>query len=86
MEINELIAKLEKCKTTKSANKILKKLNIETEERFGHSYSFEIDGELYNVVKHKYDETCHVVHYTKVTLKNDGTRVVPMCYGIKVRM
>ena len=86
MDVNELIVQLEQCKTTKAAKKILDELNIETEERFGCSYMFEVDGEKYNVVKHKYDDTCYVVHYVKKKSKNDGTRVVPMCYGVKVRI
>ena len=86
MDVTELIVQLEQCKTTKAAKKILDELNIETEERFGCSYMFEVDGEKYNVVKHKYDDTCHVVHYVKKKSKNDGTRVVPMCYGVKVRI
>ena len=86
MEVNELIERLEQCKTTKAALKILHKLDIESEERFGGSYMFEIEGEKYNVVKHKYDATCHVIHYVTTTLENDGTRVVPMCYEVKVRI
>ena len=86
MKAEQLIKKLEKCKTTKSANTILKKHGIKTEEGFGKSYAFEIDGEKYNVVKHKYDDTCHVNHFVRKTLKNDGTRIVPMCFGVKVRI
>lgn len=85
-QIETLIKKLESCKTTKSANTILNKKGIETVEEFGKSYSFDINGEHYNVVKHKYDETCHVNHFEKRSLNCDGTRVVPMCFGKMVRI
>lgn len=85
-QIETLIKKLESCKTAKSAKTILNKKGIETEEGFGKTYSFYINGEHYNVVKNKYDETCHVNHFEKRSLNCDGTRVVPMCFGAMVRI
>lgn len=85
-QIETLIKKLESCKTTKAAKTILNKKGIEAVEEFGKSYSFNINGEHYNVVKYKYDETCHVNHFEKRSLNCDGTRVVPMCFGKMVRI
>lgn len=80
-QIETLIKKLESCKTTKSAKTILNKKGIETEEGFGKSYSFEINGTKYNVVKNKYDDTCHVNKFRKVHIEKCESRTVPMCYG-----
>ncbi|MCI7725412.1 MAG: hypothetical protein MSJ41_08585 [Erysipelotrichaceae bacterium] len=80
-QIETLINKLESCKTTKSAKNILNKKGIETEEGFGKSYSFEINGAKYNVVKSKYDDTCHVNKFRKVHIEKCDPRNVPMCYG-----
>ena len=80
-QIQTLINKLESCKTTKSAKSILNKKGIETVERFGKSYSFEIDGIKYNVVKNKYDDTCHVNKFRKFHIEKCKPRNVPMCYG-----
>ena len=79
-QIETLIKKLESCKTTKSAKTILNKKGIETEEGFGKSYSFEINGTKYNVVKNKYD-TCHVNKFRKAHIEKCESRTVPMCYG-----
>lgn len=80
-QIEALIKKLESCKTTKSAKTILNKKGIKTEEGFGKSYSFEINGTKYNVVKSKHDDTCHVNKFRKFHIEKCEPRTVPMCYG-----
>ena len=80
-QIETLIKKLESCKTTKSARTILNKKGIETVEGFGKSYSFKINGTKYNVVKSKYDDTCHVNKFSKIHIEKCNPRNVPMCYG-----
>lgn len=80
-QVEALIKKLESCKTTKSAKTILNKKGIETEEGFGKSYSFVINGKKYNVVKHKYDETCHVNGFKTMRIEKCEPRKVYTCYG-----
>lgn len=80
-QIEKLIEKLESQKTTKSAKTLLNKKGIKTEEGFGKSYSFEINGTKYNVVKNKYDDTCHVNKFRKAHIEKCEPKVVPMCYG-----
>lgn len=80
-QIETLIKKLETCKTTKSAKTILNKKGIETEEGFGKSYSFIINGKKYNVVKNRYDEKCHVNVFKKMRIEKCEPRKVYTCYG-----
>lgn len=83
LNVEKLIERLEKCKTTKSAKTILDKKGIESEKRFGKSYFFIINGTKYNVVKHKYDKHCTVIEYETRKLQESQPRVVPMCFGRK---
>ena len=83
-QIEKLIEQLESKKTTKSAKTLLNKKGIETEEGFGKSYSFKINGTKYNVVKNKYDDTCHVNKFRKAHIEKCEPKVVSMCYGRKM--
>lgn len=80
-QLEKLIERLENCKTTKSAKTILDKSGIAAEEGFGKSYSFEINGTKYNVVKHKQDDTCHVNQFITLHIEHGEPRVIPTCYG-----
>lgn len=79
------LEKVKKCKTIKSALKVLDKAGIEYEERFGGSYRFYIDGKKYSVMKLK-GEDLKVVEYVKKTITcEDVCRAlyqVPQCYGV----
>ena len=80
-QVESLIEKIEKCKTTKSAKTILIKKGIEVEEGGYKSYDFYINGKHYRVVKHKYDDTCHVIKYKRMKFVDCEPRIVPTCYG-----
>lgn len=63
---NELLNKIENCKTTNRARALLNKNGIETEEGFNKSYDFEIEGSHYRVVQDY--GCCRLVKYTTKTL------------------